>query len=66
MSPLEPVITVIGDRIRLDSIPGSAAVLDAEVIQEARVFTVNEALRKVPGSIPRDRPRSCCSRTAFR
>ena len=51
---LEPVITVIGDRIRLDSIPGSAAVLDADVIQEARVFTVNEALRKVPGIFARD------------
>ncbi|HEX5649208.1 MAG TPA: TonB-dependent siderophore receptor [Steroidobacteraceae bacterium] len=51
---LEPVVTVIGDRIRLDSIPGSAAVLDAEVIQEARVFTVNEALRKVPGIFARD------------
>jgi len=51
---LEPVITVIGDRIRLDSIPGSATVLDAEVITEARVFTVNEALRKVPGVFARD------------
>ena len=51
---LEPVITVIGDRIRLDSIPGSAGILDAEVLQEARVFTVNEALRKVPGVFARD------------
>ena len=51
---LEPVITVIGDRIRLDSIPGSADVLDAEVLQEARVFTINEAMRKVPGVFARD------------
>jgi Fe(3+) dicitrate transport protein len=51
---LEAVITVIGDRIRLDSIPGSATVLDAEVLTESRVFTVNEALRKVPGVFARD------------
>jgi Fe(3+) dicitrate transport protein len=51
---LEPVVTVVGDRIRLDSIPGSAAVLDQSVLEEARVFTVNEALRKVPGVFARD------------
>jgi Fe(3+) dicitrate transport protein len=51
---LEPVITVIGDRIRLDTIPGSATVLDSAVLQEARVLTVNEALRKVPGLFARD------------
>ena len=51
---LEPVITVIGDRIRLDTMPGSATVLSADVIQEARVLTVNEALRKVPGVFARD------------
>ena len=51
---LEPVITVIGDRIRLDSIPGSADVLDQEVLVESRVFTINEALRKVPGVFARD------------
>ncbi|HET9693334.1 MAG TPA: TonB-dependent receptor, partial [Steroidobacteraceae bacterium] len=51
---LEPVITVIGDRIRLDSIPGSADILDAEVLREARVLTVNEAMRKVPGVFARD------------
>jgi len=51
---LEPVITVIGDRIRLDSIPGSAAVIDAEILAESRVFTINEAMRKVPGVFARD------------
>ncbi len=51
---LEPVITVIGDRIRLDSIPGSATVLDADVMIESRVFTINEAMRKVPGVFARD------------
>ena len=51
---LEPVVIVVGDRIRLDSIPGSATVLDQSVLEEARVFTVNEALRKVPGVFARD------------
>ena len=51
---LEPVITVIGDRIRLDSIPGSATVIDAGILTESRVFTINEALRKVPGVFARD------------
>jgi Fe(3+) dicitrate transport protein len=51
---LEPAVIVVGDRIRLDSIPGSATVLDQSVLEEARVFTVNEALRKVPGVFARD------------
>ncbi len=51
---LEPVITVIGDRIRLDTIPGSATVIDAGVLVESRVFTINEAMRKVPGVFARD------------
>ena len=51
---LEPVITVIGDRIRLDSIPGSGTVIDAGILTESRVFTINEALRKVPGVFARD------------
>jgi Fe(3+) dicitrate transport protein len=51
---LEPVVTVIGGRIELDTIPGSAVVLDSAVLDEARVFTVNEAMRKVPGVFARD------------
>ena len=51
---LEPVVIVVGDRIRLDTIPGSAAVIDQSVLQESRVFTINEALRKVPGVVARD------------
>ena len=51
---LEPVITVIGDRIQLDSIPGSATIIDAEILTESRVFTINEAMRKVPGVFARD------------
>ena len=51
---LEPVITVIGDRIRLDSIPGSGTVIEAGILTESRVLTINEALRKVPGVFARD------------
>jgi len=51
---LEPVIVVIGDRIRLDTIPGSASVISGEILTASRVLTVNEALRKVPGVFARD------------
>jgi len=51
---LEPVVIVIGDRIRLDRIPGSAEVIGQEILLESRVLTVNEAMRKVPGVFARD------------
>jgi len=51
---LEPVIVVIGSRIRLDTLPGSAFVLDQSTLEQMRVFTVNEAMRKVPGVFARD------------
>jgi Fe(3+) dicitrate transport protein len=51
---LEPVVVVIGDRIQLDTIPGSGMVLDQTVLEESRVFTINEAMRKVPGVVARD------------
>jgi len=51
---LEPVVVVIGDRIQLDTIPGSGMVLDQKVLEESRVFTINEAMRKVPGVVARD------------
>jgi len=51
---LEPAVIVIGDRIRLDTIPGSATLLEADVLTESRVFTINEAMRKVPGIVARD------------
>jgi Fe(3+) dicitrate transport protein len=51
---LEPVVIVIGERIQLDKIPGSGTVLDHSLLEESRVFTVNEALRKVPGVFTRD------------
>jgi Fe(3+) dicitrate transport protein len=54
LDTLEPVITVIGERINLDRVPGSAVILDSAVLQEARVFTINEAMRKVPGVFARD------------
>lgn len=47
-------IVVIGSRERLAATPGSAAVLDAVTLERSRVFTVNEALRKVPGVFARD------------
>jgi Fe(3+) dicitrate transport protein len=51
---LEPVVVVIGERIQLDTIPGSGTVLDQRVLEESRVFTINEAMRKVPGVVARD------------
>jgi Fe(3+) dicitrate transport protein len=51
---LEPVVVVIGDRINLNTIPGSGTVLDQSILEESRVFTVNEAMRKVPGVFARD------------
>jgi Fe(3+) dicitrate transport protein len=51
---LEPVIIVIGKKSNLDTIPGSGQVLDMELLEQAHVFTVNEALRKVPGVFARD------------
>ena len=51
---LEPVIVVIGKRSNLDTIPGSGMVLDQSVLEESHVFSVNEALRKVPGVFARD------------
>lgn len=51
---VEPAVVVIGERINLETIPGSAVVLSADVLEESRVFTVNEALRKVPGVFARD------------
>lgn len=51
---VEPSVLVIGTRYKLDRIPGSGEILDREVLEAARVFTANEALRKVPGVLARD------------
>lgn len=51
---VEPVVVVIGARADLDRIPGSGQILDRALLDAAHVFTINEALRKVPGVLARD------------
>ena len=48
------VVTVIGTRDALGQIAGSGEIIDRELLETSRVFTVNEALRKVPGLMARD------------
>jgi len=50
----EPTITVIGTRDAEITSPGSGQVLDREQLDRSRVFTINEALRQIPGVYPRD------------
>lgn len=47
-------VVVVGSRARAQSLAGAAQVLDAADLRDARVLTVNEALRKVPGVYARD------------
>lgn len=49
-----PTVEVIGTREALASIPGSADVVDKKTLENSRVFTTSEALRKVPGVNVRD------------
>lgn len=49
-----PTVEVIGAREALESIPGSAEVVDKKTLENSRVFTTSEALRKVPGVNVRD------------
>lgn len=49
-----PGVSVIGTVDRLARIPGSADRVDAAQLKASRVFTTNEALRKVPGLVVRD------------
>jgi Fe(3+) dicitrate transport protein len=49
-----PEIVVIGSADRLALIPGSANVVDRSALDASHVFTVNEAIRKVPGVYARD------------
>lgn len=51
---LEADIVVVGHRGDLMHIPGSGATVEAEDLEQARIFTVNEALRQVAGVYPRD------------
>jgi Fe(3+) dicitrate transport protein len=49
-----PEIVVIGSANRLATIPGSAHVIDQRALETSHVFTINEAIRKVPGIYARD------------
>jgi Fe(3+) dicitrate transport protein len=49
-----PTVEVIGRPEALVEIPGSGSILDNENLTQSRVFTTNEALRKVPGTFVRD------------
>lgn len=49
-----PGVSVIGTPDRLARIPGSVDRVDATQLKASRVFTANEALRKVPGIVVRD------------
>lgn len=50
----DPEIVVIGEANNLGRIPGSANVLDQRALEASRVFTINEAIRKIPGIYARD------------
>lgn len=49
-----PKVDVIGNMDALQSVTGSGAILDKEVLYQSHVFTTNEALRKIPGVNVRD------------
>ncbi|MCW5625379.1 MAG: TonB-dependent receptor [Burkholderiales bacterium] len=54
-SVTSPRVDIIGtDKSEIERIPGSAYVVDKETLESSRVFTTNEALRKVPGINVRD------------
>ena len=49
-----PAVEVVGQKHARERIPGSAHVLEQKELESSRVFTVNEALRKIPGVNVRD------------
>lgn len=49
-----PGLTILGTAVDRARIPGSAQILDRATLTQARVFTTNEALRKVSGLVVRD------------
>jgi len=49
-----PRVDVIGGVEKLPNIAGAGQILDAKDLEASHVFTVNEALRKVPGVNARD------------
>jgi Fe(3+) dicitrate transport protein len=50
----QPRFLVVGKRDRLPVIGGSADVFGETSLEQSRVFTANEALRRVPGIVVRD------------
>jgi Fe(3+) dicitrate transport protein len=52
-TPLAEVV-VVGSRERLRTLAGAANIVDSATIDAARPFTINEALRQVPGVFARD------------
>lgn len=49
-----PTVVVVGDAQQLPDLPGSAHVLGKSELEDSKVFTVSEALRKAPGVQVRD------------
>jgi Fe(3+) dicitrate transport protein len=49
-----PGLTILGSAAARARIPGSAQIVDRATLTQARVFTTNEALRKVSGVVVRD------------
>lgn len=49
-----PTVEVVGSSDRLPDIAGSASIIDNKEIKQSHAFTVNEALRKMPGVNVRD------------
>jgi Fe(3+) dicitrate transport protein len=49
-----PGLTIIGTPSQRSTIPGGAQVIDRATLERSRVFTTNEALRKISGVVVRD------------
>jgi Fe(3+) dicitrate transport protein len=53
-TPETETVIVVGQRDRLLTIAGSGATIEQVDMERARIFTVNDALRQVPGVFARD------------
>jgi outer membrane receptor for Fe3+-dicitrate len=49
-----PRVDIIGKTEQLERLAGSGEVVDRDILERSRVFTTNEALRKVTGVNVRD------------
>ena len=49
-----PGVSVVGTATPLERIPGSVTILGPDQLRQSRVFSANEALRKVAGVVVRD------------